>query len=69
MPQGTVKAFDADAREAVLLDDRLRELPVDSEAFAASGLYELRVGQRVRFELEDGPGDAQRVAQLNIVSL
>ena len=66
--QGTVKSFDPETRRAVLLDDSLRELPVDAEAFAASGLLELRIGQRVRFELTPD-GDDERVTNLGIVSL
>ena len=66
--QGTVKSFDTESRRAVLLDDSLRELPVDAEAFAASGLLELRIGQRVRFELTED-GEEQRVTNLGIVSL
>lgn len=64
MPQGTVKNFDPASRTAALLDDGLVEHAVDAEAFAASGLMELRLGQRVRYEL-----DGDRVTQLNIVSL
>ena len=66
--QGTVKSFDPESRRAVLLDDSLRELPVDAEAFAASGLLELRLGQRVRFELQQD-GEHERVTNLGIVSL
>lgn len=68
MPQGTVKSFDPSRGTAVVLDDRLAEHPVDREAFAASGLRELRLGQRVRFELSHD-GDDERVTNLNIVSL
>lgn len=64
MPQGTIKNFDTTARTASVLDDQLVEYAIDAEAFAASGLQELRTGQRVRFEF-----DGERVAQLNIVSL
>lgn len=68
MPQGTVKSYDHATQTAVLLDDSLAELAVDREAFAASGLLELRIGQRVRFELEDEENET-RVTNLNIVSL
>lgn len=68
MPQGTVKSFDPATKETILLDDALNELVVDREAFAASGLRELRLGQRVRFELEEDAG-TQRVTNLNVVSL
>lgn len=66
--QGTVKHFDPAAGTAVVLDDALHEHHVDPEAFAASGLRELRLGQRVRFEVESEDGD-DRVTNLNIVSL
>ncbi|MBW3561958.1 MAG: cold shock domain-containing protein [Actinobacteria bacterium] len=69
MPQGTVKSFDPTSRNAVILDDQLNELHVDREAFAASGLRELRLGQRVRFEVEHEGDDEARVTNLNIVSL
>ena len=68
MPQGTVKSFDPESKTAVVLNDELRELNVDRRAFAASGLRELRLGQRVRFELE-GDGDDARIVNINIVSL
>ena len=68
MPQGTIRAFDPTTGAGSLLDDDLREHRFDREAFTASGLQELRIGQRVRFELQDN-GDDPRVALLNIVSL
>jgi cold shock CspA family protein len=68
MPQGTIRTFDPTTKTGSLLDDDLREHYYDREAFTASGLQELRVGQRVRFEVQDN-GDDARVALLNIVSL
>lgn len=68
MPQGTVKSYDHGTQTAVLLTDELAELGIDREAFAASGLLELRIGQRVRYELQQD-GDETRVTNLNIVSL
>lgn len=68
MPQGTVKSFDPETTRSVVLDDQLNEYEVDREAFAASGLRELRLGQRVRFELEQ-EDDHHRVTNLNIISL
>lgn len=64
MPQGTIRTYDVAARTATLLTDDLVEHEVDREAVVASGLMELRIGQRVRFEF-----DGERVNQLNIVSL
>jgi cold shock CspA family protein len=68
MPQGTVKHFDPDTGTGSLVQDDLVERDIDRQAFAASGLMELRLGQRIRFELEDD-GDETRITQLNIVSL
>lgn len=68
MPQGTVKHFDPETRTALLLLDDQDEVPVDAETFNASGLLELRLGQRVRFELR-GEGDERRVRDLRLVSM
>jgi len=68
MPQGTIRNFHPATRTGTLLDDGLAEHPFDAEAFRASGLQELRIGQRVRFELVEDE-DETRVTQLNIVSL
>lgn len=68
MPQGTIRTFHPSTRSGTLLDDGLVEYHFDAEAFRASGLQEFRIGQRVRFRLEDEDGE-QRVAHLNIVSL
>ncbi len=68
MPQGTIRTFHPSTRTGTLLDDGLVEHPFDAEAFRASGLQELRIGQRVRFQIEQDDGE-ERVAHLNIVSL
>ena len=68
MPQGTIKDFDTHEHVGTLLDDGLRLHHFDREAFRASGLRELRIGQRVRFELDDST-DPATVTHLNLVSL
>lgn len=68
MPQGTVKHFDVETRTGTVLLDNQDELPIDADTFASSGLLELRLGQRVRFRIEDD-GERQRVRGLNLVSL
>jgi cold shock CspA family protein len=68
MPQGTIRSFDPATRSGSLLDDGLTELAFSARAMQASGLRELRLGQRVRYTLEGG-ADAPVVATLNIVSL
>ena len=67
MPQGTVKHFDIATKTGTILLDSQEELPFDAETFWSSGLLEVRLGQRVRFEVE-GSGDDQRVRQLDLVS-
>ncbi len=69
MPQGTIKRYDPETRTAVLLDDQLVQMDVDREAVAASGLLELRLGQRVRFEIDESPTGEARVTNLDIVSM
>lgn len=68
MPQGTIKEFDVQTRSGCLLLDNQEELPIDAETFAASGMLELRLGQRVRFEIE-GSGDERRVRDIRIVGM
>jgi cold shock CspA family protein len=68
MPQGTIKSFDKGSRSGSLVLDDLSEVTYGTESFDASRLLELRIGQRVRFDLE-GDGDARRAVNLQIVSL
>lgn len=68
MAQGTIKEFDVSTRSGTVVLDNQEELPIDAETFQASGLLELRLGQRVRFTIE-GEGDSRRVRELNLVSL
>lgn len=67
MPQGTVKVFDPETGTGTVLLDNADELGVDAETFLASGLLELRLGQRVRFEIDDVGGD-RRLTGLMLVS-
>lgn len=68
MPQGTIRSFDPVTRSGSLLDDALDELGFGARAMQASGLRELRIGQRVRFTTTIVDG-APEIATLNIVSL
>jgi cold shock CspA family protein len=65
MPQGTIRNFDPVTRAGTLLDDQLDEYAFEPRVIAASGLRELRIGQRVRFTLDPD----RRISTLNIVSL
>lgn len=66
--QGTVKQFDVETGAGSLVLDNQEELAWEAETFAASGLVELRLGQRVRFHVE-GDGPHRRIRGLNLVSL
>jgi 2-phospho-L-lactate guanylyltransferase len=51
--QGTVATYDPDTRSGTLLLDDGTEIAYPSEAFAASGLRLLRLGQRVRIDRDE----------------
>lgn len=68
MLQGTVKRFDPETRETVVLTDQRVEYTVPAEAFRRSGLLRLTLGQRVKFALE-GEGETARVSYINILTL
>jgi cold shock CspA family protein len=66
--QATVAAFDADSGSgSVLLDDGL-QVPFGAGAFARSGLRSLRLGQRVRLEMDESH-DRQTIRALTVVTL
>ena len=67
MTQGTIKAYDASSRVGALLTDDRQEIEIDERSTEGSGIRTLRLGQRVRFEVEDDEG--RRVArQLRLVT-
>ncbi|WP_425571401.1 cold-shock protein [Phytohabitans rumicis] len=51
--QGTVATYDPQTRSGTLLLDDGTEVAYPAEAFAASGLRLLRLGQRVRIDRDD----------------
>jgi cold shock CspA family protein len=68
MLQGTVKSFDPNTRQSVVVTDDRREWLVPPDAFARSGLLRLTLGQRVKFAVDEGGGQ-QRVTYVNILTL
>ena len=66
--QATVRSFDPETRSGTVLADDGVELAYDAEAFAAAGLRHLRIGQRVRLDVE-GSDEATRVRSLTIYTL
>ena len=66
--QGTVKEFSEETRSgSVVLDDG-NEIAIPAAVFSASGLRELRFGQRVRFTT-DGDGDDRHMTSIHIATL
>ncbi len=64
MAQGTIRDFDIETGSGTLVADDAEEFTFDTQAFLDSGLEELRLGQRVRYRV-----DNNRVVDLQIVSL
>ena len=66
--QATVRSFDAVTRSGTVLLDDGTELPFGSSAFDASGVRLLRLGQRVRIEVDQAPS-GREVSFLTIATL
>ena len=64
--QGTIKDFDAESRTGTLLTDDRTEIAIEP-ASLAQDVLSLRLGQRVRFEVE-GQGDATVARDLRLVT-
>jgi cold shock CspA family protein len=54
--QGTIKDFDERERTGTLLSDDRTEIRIDAASLEGSDILTLRIGQRVKFELEDRDG-------------
>ena len=68
MAQGTIRDYDAEGRTGTLLMDDRTEVHIDATSVEGSGLIDLRIGQRVKFDLVDEGG--RKVARtLRIVTL
>ncbi len=69
MPQGTVKSFDPSDGSVVLMDDQLRILTSGPGALVPRGnTLELRIGQRVRYQVEKQDG-ADVVTRVDVITL
>jgi 2-phospho-L-lactate guanylyltransferase len=56
VPQGTIKSYDVESRDGVLLTDDEQEIHIDATSVEGSGIRYLRIGQRVKFYLADEGG-------------
>jgi cold shock CspA family protein len=53
MAQGTIRDYDAASRIGSLLMDDRTEVHIDPTSMEGAGVIDLRLGQRVRFDLID----------------
>ena len=56
MDQGTIKDFEDGERTGTLLLDDGSEIAIDTTSLEGSDVRTLRIGQRVKFEIEDRDG-------------
>lgn len=61
MDQGTIKDFDDGDRTGTLLTDDRAEIAIDPASLEGSNILTLRIGQRVKFDVEER--DGTRVAR------
>jgi 2-phospho-L-lactate guanylyltransferase len=56
MAQGTIRDYDASSRTGSLLMDDRTEVWIDATSMEGAGVIDLRIGQRVRFDVIDEDG-------------
>ena len=56
MAQGTIKDYDDQTKAGSLLMDDRSEVVIDATSIEGSNILTLRLGQRVRFDLDDASG-------------
>jgi cold shock CspA family protein len=54
--QGTIRDYDAEGRRGSLLTDDRVEVTIDERSLGDEAIRLLRIGQRVRFRLEEDAG-------------
>jgi cold shock CspA family protein len=68
MAQGTIRDYDAGNRSGSLLMDDRTEVHIDATSMEGSGVIDLRIGQRVRFDVVD-EGGRKLARTLRLVTL
>jgi cold shock CspA family protein len=54
--QGTIKDYDDEAKTGSLLMDDRREVAIEATSVGDEAIRTLRIGQRVKFDLDDAGG-------------
>jgi cold shock CspA family protein len=68
MGQGTIRDYDASSRTGSLLMDDRTEVWIDATSMEGAGVIDLRIGQRVRFDVID-EGGRKLARTLRLVTL
>jgi cold shock CspA family protein len=68
MAQGTIRDYDASSRTGSLLMDDRTEVWIDATSMEGAGVIDLRIGQRVRFDVID-EGGRKLARTLRLVTL
>lgn len=66
--QGTIKHYDGVGRTGVLLTDDRTEVSIDDRSLADAFIHSLRIGQRVRFEIERTDAGGAVARDLHLVT-
>ena len=66
--QGTIKRYDATTKSGSLLTDDRAEIAIDDRSIGDASIRFLRIGQRVRFDVEEG-GEHRIARRLVLVTL
>jgi cold shock CspA family protein len=66
--QGTIKRYDTATKSGSLLTDDRTEIAIDDRSIGDPSIRFLRIGQRVRFEVEPG-GERAVARRLVLVTL
>jgi cold shock CspA family protein len=66
--QGTIRDYDAESHLGSLLTDDRVEVTIDGRSIGDDAIRTLRIGQRVRFRIEDGADDGRIARDLRLVT-
>jgi cold shock CspA family protein len=66
--QGTIRDYDVETRRGSLLTDERVEVLIDDRSLGDEAIRNLRIGQRVRFRMDDGDEGSRVARDLRLVT-
>ncbi|HSL11571.1 MAG TPA: hypothetical protein VLA82_09695 [Actinomycetota bacterium] len=66
--QGTIRDYDVETKRGSLLTDDRIEIVIDDRSLGDDAIRTLRIGQRVRFRVDDGDEGARVARDLRLVT-